>query len=91
MGRNSCLILDNKKSRLQVNKEALRRAIRRHSEKTMSSITESKAKVKRSLMNQAKPKEPCGKYLLPLRSIVQVDTYDSDDQADGEDQKFTLY
>ena len=72
-----------------MNKEALRRAIRRHSEKTMSSITESKAK--RSLMNQAKPKEPCGKYLLPLRSIVQVDTYDSDDQADGDDQEFTLY
>ena len=42
-------------------------------------------------MNQAKPKEPCGKYLLPLRSIVQVDTYDSDDQADGDDQEFTLY
>ena len=74
-----------------MNKEALRRAIRRHSEKTMSSITESKAKVKRSLMNQAKLKEPCGKYLLPLRSIVQVDTYDSDDQADGDDQEFTLY
>ena len=73
-----------------MNKEALRRAIRRHSETTMSSITESKAKVKRSLM-QAKPKEPCGKYLLPLRSIVQVDTYDSDDQADGDDQEFTLY
>ena len=51
----------------------------------------SKAKVKRSVKSRAKPKEPCDKYLLPLRSIVQLDTYDSDDQADGDDQEFTLY
>ena len=63
-GRNSCLILDNKKSRLQVNKEALRRAIRRHSEKTMSSITESKAKVKRSLISTYYPCAPLYKLIL---------------------------
>ena len=83
-------IYDDKKARLQVNKEALRRAIRRHSEKAMSSITPSKAKVKRSLSKQAKPKQPRGKYLLPLRSIVRVDTYDSDDQGDGDGQELTL-
>ena len=81
-------ILDNKKMRLQVNKEALRRAIHKHSEKTMSSITQSAGKVKKSLMSRAKPKEPHGKYLLPLHFIVQVNTYDSDDQAD---QEFTLH
>lgn len=83
-------ILDNKKARLQVNKEALRTAIRRHSEKAMSSITQSKAMVKRSRTKQAKPKQPRGKYLLPLRSIVRVDTYDSDDQGDGDGQELTL-
>ena len=80
-------ILDNKKTRLQVNKEALRRAIRKHSEKTMSSITQSAGKVKKSIRSRAKPKEPRGRFLLPLRSIVQLDTYDSDDQADGDDKE----
>ena len=80
-------ILDDKKARLQVNKDALRKAIRRHSEKAMHSITQSNTKVKRK---QAKPKQPRGKYLLPLRSIVRVDTYDSDDQVDGDGQELTL-
>ena len=82
-------ILDDKKAKLQVNKDALRKAIRRHSEKAMSSIT-PKARVGRSFTKQAKLKQPRRKYLLPLRSIVRVDTYDSDDQGDGDGQELTL-